>query len=342
MNAFNNLRIGPKIIIGYLVLTVLLTTNYLIGRLEFKRKSIQRLDNQLQHAGRIASAIQLSPGFFLRLKDELGEIDMMSRWIDTCIYESRDPEALSDEISKSLREIRSKVFHSRKTVDAFLNAIRPAEPMILEINLNELLDLKVDLTIGQIRKDLKSDLPPSITRDQYMEMRVHQALVESKGFDLMAMGQPDGPGCYCAANQHLAMTMDHLADNYKYIIVDNEAGMEHLSRMNLRKIDYMLVVSDPSARGILTARRISDLTFSLGLEVGKKCMIVNRVPEPASKELLDKINETVTEAGLPLCGLLPASNELIAQEISGRSYLTLDRSVPVMERAFSMFDTIFS
>ncbi len=205
-------------------------------------------------------------------------------------------------------------------------------------NLNELLGLEVGLTIGQVRKELKGDMPPNITRDQYMEMKVHQALVEAKGFDLLTMGQPDGPGCYCAANQHLAMTMDHLAGNYKYILVDNEAGMEHLSRMNLRLIDYFFVISDPSARGILTATRIAELTGPLKIEIKKQCLIVNRVPEPASPELMAKINEAVTSANLPLGGLLPASPELVNQELTGQSYLTLDTSVPVVAKAFAIFD----
>jgi len=205
-------------------------------------------------------------------------------------------------------------------------------------NLNELLGLKVTTTIGQIRKELKGDMPPNMTRDQYMEMKVHQSLVEAGGFDLMAMGQPDGPGCYCAANQHLAMTMDHLADNYKYIVVDNEAGMEHLSRMNLRDIDYLIVVSDPSARGIMTAKRIAELTGPLAINIKKKCLIVNRVPEPAGAELLAKIKETVESTDLPLGGLLPASNELVSQEIAGKSYLGLAASVPVVDKAFAIFD----
>ena len=205
-------------------------------------------------------------------------------------------------------------------------------------NLNELLGLELNATIGQIRKELKGDMPPNMTRDQYMEMKVHQALVEASGFDLMAMGQPDGPGCYCAANQHLAMTMDHLADNYKYIVVDNEAGMEHLSRMNLRDIDYLIVVSDPSARGIMTAKRIAELTGPLGVTIKKKCLIVNRVPEPASEELLAKIKETVQSTDLPLGGLLPASNELVAQEIAGKSYLLLNTEVPAVQKAFAIFD----
>lgn len=207
-------------------------------------------------------------------------------------------------------------------------------------NLNELLGLKLGDTVGQIRKELKGDMPPNMTRDQYMEMKVHQALVEAAGFDLMAMGQPDGPGCYCAANQHLAMTMDHLAANYQYILVDNEAGMEHLSRMNLRDIDYLIVVSDPSARGIMTAKRIAELTGPLGIRIKKKCLIVNRVPEPAGKELLAKIDEAVQSADLPLGGLLPASNELVAQELAGRSYLELNAEVPALQKAFAIFDAL--
>ena len=206
-------------------------------------------------------------------------------------------------------------------------------------NLNELLDLEVGLTIGQIRKELKGDLPPNITRDQYMEMKVHQALIEEKGFDLMAMGQPDGPGCYCAANQHLAMTMDHLGGNYKYILVDNEAGMEHLSRMNLREIDHLIVTSDPSARGILTARRISELTEPLGIEVKSKCLVVNRVPEPEPPELLAKIKEATTESDLPLGGLVHASPELVNQEISGNSYLKIGNDTQVIEEVYRIFDS---
>jgi CO dehydrogenase maturation factor len=207
-------------------------------------------------------------------------------------------------------------------------------------NLNELLDLDVDLTLGEIRRDLKGDIPAHITRDQFMEMKVHQALVEAKGFDLLVMGQPDGPGCYCAANQHLAMTMDKLADNYKYILVDNEAGMEHLSRMNLRSIDLLLVISDPSARGILTAKRISELTKPLAIEIKEKYLIVNRTPDPLPEELYAKIKETTESTDLPLAGILSSSNELIQQELSGKSYLSLDDDGAVIQQAYEIFSKI--
>jgi CO dehydrogenase maturation factor len=209
-------------------------------------------------------------------------------------------------------------------------------------NLNELLGLDIGMTIGEIRKDLKGDLPVGMTRDQFMEMKIQQAIIEESGYDLLVMGQPDGPGCYCSANQYLAMSMDRLAENYKYIIVDNEAGMEHLSRLNLRAIDYLLIVSDPSARGIMTARRIAEITAPLGLAVKNKLLIVNRTPTPLTPELKAKIAEAVAGGDLPLGGVFPSSDELIHQEITGASYLELSEEVPVVQTAFATFDRMFS
>ncbi|WPD20907.1 MAG: AAA family ATPase [Candidatus Electrothrix aestuarii] len=208
-------------------------------------------------------------------------------------------------------------------------------------NLNELLDLDVEITLGKIRKELKGELPVGMTRDQYMEMKIHQALIEETGFDLMVMGQPDGPGCYCAANQYLAMTMDKLAENYQYIIVDNEAGMEHLSRMNLRSIDYLFIVSDPSARGIMTARRIADITGPLKLEIKRQYLLVNRAPDPVPPALQTKIDEAVAEADMDLAGIISSSDELINQELSGSSYLKLAEDSKVIQQVFAVFDAIF-
>jgi len=208
-------------------------------------------------------------------------------------------------------------------------------------NLNELVGLNVQTTLGEIRKELKGDMPTGMSRDQYMEMKIHQALIEETGFDLMVMGQPDGPGCYCAANQYLAMTMDKLAENYEYIIVDNEAGMEHLSRMNLRSIDYLFIVSDPSARGIMTARRIADITGPLKLEIKYQYLMVNRAPDPVPPALQAKIDEAVAEADMDLAGIISSSDDLIDQELSGASYLELAEDSKVIEQVFAVFDAIF-
>jgi CO dehydrogenase maturation factor len=210
-------------------------------------------------------------------------------------------------------------------------------------NLNELLDLDVNTTLGQIRKEIKGEIPSGMSRDQFMEMKIHQALIEETGFDLLVMGQPDGPGCYCAANQYLAMTMDKLADNYASIIVDNEAGMEHLSRMNLRTIDHLLIISDPSARGILTARRIADITKPLQLDVKARHLIVNRAPDPIPLTLQEKIDQAVTEAAdMPLAGIISSSDQLIEQELSGDSYLLLAEESLVVQQSFAVFDRILS
>ncbi|MDU9047860.1 MAG: AAA family ATPase [Candidatus Electrothrix sp. Rat3] len=208
-------------------------------------------------------------------------------------------------------------------------------------NLNELVGLNVQTTLGEIRKELKGDMPTGMSRDQYMEMKIHQALIEETGFDLMVMGQPDGPGCYCAANQYLAMTMDKLAENYEYIIVDNEAGMEHLSRMNLRSIDYLFIVSDPSARGIMTARRIADITGPLKLDIKHQYLLVNRAPDPVPPALQTKIDEAIAEADMDLAGIISSSDDLIDQELSGASYLELAEDSKVIEQVFAVFDAVF-
>jgi CO dehydrogenase maturation factor len=136
------------------------------------------------------------------------------------------------------------------------------------------------------------------------------------------------------------MTMDKLADNYSHILVDNEAGMEHLSRMNLRTIDTLLVISDPSARGILTAKRISELTKPLKIEIREKHLIVNRTPEPLPDELFAKIKEATDSTDLHLAGVLSSSDVLIQQELSGKSYLELAPDAPVIRQAYEIFSKI--
>ncbi len=143
-------------------------------------------------------------------------------------------------------------------------------------NLNEVLGLEVEETLGEAREMMKKDVPVGMTKDIFMEMKVEQTLVESNGFDLMPMGRPEGPGCYCAANNLLSKFIERMMDNYPYLVVDNEAGMEHFSRLTTKDIDLLLIVSDSSRRGILSARRIYDLVDELGIRVGRKYLLVNQ------------------------------------------------------------------
>lgn len=205
-------------------------------------------------------------------------------------------------------------------------------------NLNELLGLEVETTLGEIRDRMKTETPQGMTKNEYMEFHINQAIIEAKGFDLIVMGQPEGPGCYCMANSILAQVMEKLARNYRYLLVDNEAGMEHLSRLNLRKIHTLFVVSDPSARGVLTAARIADLTKALQVDVTQKVLIVNRVPEPVPEALDQHVRDAVEKTDLVFGGYVPASQEIFDAEMAQKSLLELPEDSEAVKRAFSIFE----
>ena len=205
-------------------------------------------------------------------------------------------------------------------------------------NLNELLGLEVGTTMGEIRDRMKTETPQGMTKSEYMEMHIAQAIIESRGYDLLVMGQPEGPGCYCMANSILAQVMEGLARSYRYLIVDNEAGMEHLSRLNLRKIHTLFVVSDPSARGVLTAARIADLTNNLGVEVTNKVLIVNRVPQPVPDALDTHVKEAVAATDLQFGAYVPASEEIFNAEMAQQSLLDLPDDTEAVKAAWSVFE----
>lgn len=205
-------------------------------------------------------------------------------------------------------------------------------------NLNELLGLKVETTMGEIRDRMKTETPQGMTKSDYMEMHIAQAIIESRGYDLLVMGQPEGPGCYCMANSILAQVMEGLSRSYRYLLVDNEAGMEHLSRLNLRRIHTLFVVSDPSARGVLTAARIADLTNSLGVEVKNKVLMVNRVPVPVPDALDNHVRDAVAETDLRFGGYVPASDEIFDAEMDQESLLELPASTQAVKDACAVFE----
>ncbi len=207
-------------------------------------------------------------------------------------------------------------------------------------NLNELLGLAVETSLGDLRERMKTETPPGMTKRDYMEMYINRAIIEAKDFDLLVMGQPEGPGCYCMANTILAQIIEGLARSYRYLIVDNEAGMEHLSRLNLRKIHTLFVVSDPSIRGIVTAARIANLTKALKVEVRNKVLIVNRVPNDLPAALKDQIQEVIQKTDLLFGGCVPASDDIFQSELQQESLLKLSAktdAVQVTKRIFNNF-----
>jgi CO dehydrogenase maturation factor len=205
-------------------------------------------------------------------------------------------------------------------------------------NLNELLGLSVVTSLGDIRERMKTETPAGMTKRDYMEMYINRAIIEAKGFDLLVMGQPEGPGCYCMANTILAQVMEGLARSYRYLIVDNEAGMEHLSRLNLRKIHTLFVVSDPSIRGIATAARIADLTKALKVEVRNKVLIVNRLSKDLPAALEDQIQEVIQKTDLLFGGCVPASDDIFQSELQQESLLKLPAKTNVVQVSKRIFD----
>jgi CO dehydrogenase maturation factor len=177
-----------------------------------------------------------------------------------------------------------------------------------------------------------------MTKDQLIEMRINQCLVEADGFDLIAMGQPEGPGCYCAANHLVARFMEVLGKNYPYVLMDNEAGMEHMSRLTTNKVDLLVLVSDPSWRGIQAARRLKDLAQALKVVVGRPVLIVNRV----TNGLSDRTKEEIATQGLELAGLIPEDSQLAEFDSQGRPTFTLPADSPALKGAYAIFDRLFT
>ena len=201
-------------------------------------------------------------------------------------------------------------------------------------NLNEVLGVKVRSTIGDAREMMKKDVPVGMTKDIWFELKVQESLTEAKGFDLIAMGRPEGPGCYCAANTLARKCLDLLTGNYQYIVIDNEAGMEHFSRLTTRDVDLLFIVSDSSQRGILTASRIRDLIHELNLRIVREVLVINRVqgnPDP-------QIYEEVKKQNLELGGILPVDEEVYQYDSEGKPTIQLPLESKAVQAARKIFE----
>jgi len=144
-------------------------------------------------------------------------------------------------------------------------------------NFHEALGVEVKETLGSMREEAFSrNIPPGMNRHDYVRFRFRQALVEANGFDLVAMGRPEGSGCYCFANDLLSECMQQLERDYRFMVIDTEAGMEHISRGTIGKPDVLLIVSDPGARGLRTIVRIREIATQLGLAPEKIHVVFNR------------------------------------------------------------------
>ncbi|HSH69525.1 MAG TPA: AAA family ATPase [Deferrisomatales bacterium] len=192
------------------------------------------------------------------------------------------------------------------------------------MNLNEVLGLEVHQTIGEIREGMGTSVPAGMTKDAFINYKTQECLIESDGYDLIVMGRPEGPGCYCYANTLCKKYVDEIADNYAFVVVDNEAGMEHLSRRTTHNMDLMFTVTDSSTRGIRAAKRIEQLVAEIKLDIGTTALIVNRLDgelEPPTKQEIDRL-------GLTLAGVVPSDPNVYTYDLEGKPTFQLPEDSP--------------
>lgn len=199
-------------------------------------------------------------------------------------------------------------------------------------NLHMALGLPLEETVGAVREEMtsavsKGRLGPEISKPDYLELKIREALVESKGVDLLAMGRPEGPGCYCAANHMIRACIDRLAGNYDYVVIDSEAGMEHISRQTTRDVDILLLASDPTIRGISAAARMRELIGELRTHVGRIALVVNR----ASDGLPPEIERAIKDANLELIAVLPEDPGMMKLEVRGAPLTELPPESPLRQ-----------
>ena len=217
-------------------------------------------------------------------------------------------------------------------------------------NLNMVLGLDLEWTVGDIREDMLSQvktsltaggaamgaLPGGVSKHEYLDYEIRSSLAEGVQFDLIAMGRSEGPGCYCAVNHNLRDVVDSISKNYRYVVIDNEAGMEHLSRRTTRDVDHLLVVTDPTQRGLVAAQRIAELRDELDIRVEKAYLIVNRL----KGELPPALDSAIQKLSIPLLGVVPSDSDLMDFEFSGRPLVELGDDSPVYRSVAEMMRKI--
>ena len=196
-------------------------------------------------------------------------------------------------------------------------------------NLGETLGLVIEKTVGDIREDFMRDpqgVPSGMDKVLYLEMLMNQVLIENRNFDLLVMGRQEGQGCYCMVNNILNRFADELENNYKYMLVDNEAGMEHLSRRTSGKVDMLLMITDYALRGLRAVGRINCMLDDLKLDVREKGLIVNRAPDQLNQAFLDEVEKI----GVPLLSTIPQDDNLLQFDMERRSMLELPDDSPAV------------
>ena len=187
--------------------------------------------------------------------------------------------------------------------------------------------------VADVRESVRSKEPSNVGMDRVRtaEYGIQQAITESRGFDLLTMGRPEGPDCYCAVNNMLRRFLDNLSSKYRYVVLDNEAGMEHLSRRTTNNVELLCIVAEPNPIGLVTARRISDLAGKLPIGVKRTGVIWNKVPDKSDSDARDYLVDTVETLGH-----VPSDMDVFNNAAQGKTVFELAKDNP----AYSAMDNI--
>lgn len=199
-------------------------------------------------------------------------------------------------------------------------------------NLHMALGLRQPITVGEIREEMSENaqsksLGVGISRHEYLTHEIRMAVEEGEKIDLLAMGRPEGQGCYCAVNHLLRTIMDDLGKAYPYVVIDNEAGMEHLSRRTTRDVDLLYLVTDPTLRGVHTASEMAQLAQELEINVHQVKLLINRV----AGDLPEPLQEAVVSVDIPLAGMIPADPKINELDALGEPLVRLEEDSPAAQ-----------
>ena len=198
-------------------------------------------------------------------------------------------------------------------------------------NLNEVLGVKADITLGQIREEMAhaeqtGSIPTGMTKADYAEMQFNNALIEEDDFDMLVMGRTQGKGCYCYVNGVLQSQVAKYVPNYSYVVMDNEAGLEHIARGTLPHVDTMLLISDCSRRGVQAVARVAEMVQEMNLNPGQMGVIINRAPGG----VLDAgVKAEIEKHGLKLFGVLPQDEAVYRCDCDGEPSAKLPENDPM-------------
>jgi CO dehydrogenase maturation factor len=203
--------------------------------------------------------------------------------------------------------------------------------------LPEALGVKDYGTIAGICDEISKqmgNIPAGMTKERFIEMKIQEAVIEEKGFDLLVMGRPEGPGCYCYVNNLLRDLMARIIKNYDFVVIDNAAGMEHISRRTMRTIDRLLLVSDYSIVGIRSAKRICELARELGIKTGSNAVVINKVTG-----FLEPLQKEIRAVGAEFIGAIPFDTSVDAWSISNKPIFEFE-SVAIKDNIREIFSRL--